>query len=236
MKITLLTGKTFEVENGTDLPIKAVCTSRCRRLSLRIDQKERRAVLNMPPRCSVARALQFVAKNRAWVEAHLLVLPERRRFAAGDEILLFGEKFVIRHCPALKSGVVAADEELKVSGEEAFLPRRVRDFIRRLAAKKLAEMTRAKAEMLGRKAGRITIKDTKSRWGSCSTLNNINYNWRIALAPAMAIDYLVAHETAHLVHRDHAPAFWNCVGKLSPFAEEGRAWLKKNGALLYAYE
>jgi len=74
----------------------------------------------------------------------------------------------------------------------------------------------------GAGVNRVTIKDTKSRWGSCSSLNNINYNWRIALAPMNAIDYLIAHETAHLRHRDHSKAFWNCVKTLCPFAESGR--------------
>ena len=123
-----------------------------------------------------------------------------------------------------------------MSGEAAFLPRRVRDFIRREAAGRLLELSRQKAALIGCRVNRVTIKDTKSRWGSCSSLNNINYNWRIALAPMNAIDYLIAHETAHLRHRDHSKAFWNCVKTLCPFAESGRRWLKQNGGLLYAYE
>ena len=161
MKITLLTGKTFEIERAAGLPLKVVSPPRCRRLALRSDPKERQA---------------------------------------------------------------------------AFLPRRVRDFIRREAAGRLLELSRQKAALIGCRVNRVTIKDTKSRWGSCSSLNNINYNWRIALAPMNAIDYLIAHETAHLRHRDHSKAFWNCVKTLCPFAESGRRWLKQNGGLLYAYE
>ena len=213
MKITLLTGKTFEIERAAGLPLKVVSPPRCRRLALRIDPKERQAVLNLPPSCPVGRALKFVEENRGWIEAHLLAVPESRPFADGAEISLFGEKVTIRHCPDLKGGVFVENGELKV-----------------------LSLIRQKAALIGCRVNRVTIKDTKSRWGSCSSLNNINYNWRIALAPMNAIDYLIAHETAHLRHRDHSKAFWNCVKTLCPFAESGRRWLKQNGGLLYAYE
>ncbi len=236
MKITLLTGKTFDIEQAAGLPLKVVSPPRCRRLALRIDAKERIAVLNLPPRCSAKRALQFVEDNRGWIEAHLLTVPESRQFADGDEISLFGEKIRIRHCPDLKSGVRLENQELKVSGNAAFLPRRVRDFIRSETQSRMLELSRQKAALIGCRVNRVIIKDTKSRWGSCSTLNNINYNWRIALAPTAAIDYLAAHEVAHLKFRDHSPDFWNCVKSLSATAESGRLWLKQNGRLLYAYE
>ncbi len=236
MKITLLTGKTFEIEEKSGLPLKVVQSSRCRRLSLRIDQKEKKAILNLPPLCTVRRALQFVEANRSWIEKHLAEIPASRRFADGEEICLLGRPTMIRHCPDLKSGAVLEDDVLKVSGEAAFLPRRVKDFIRRQAQVYLLELSRQKAALIGCRVNRVTIKDTKSRWGSCSTLNNINYNWRIALAPAEVIDYLAAHEVAHLKHRDHSRAFWTCVKNLSCCAESGRRWLKLNSRLLYAYE
>ena len=168
MKITLLTGKTFEIERAAGLPLKVVSPPRCRRLALRIDPKERQAVLNLPPSCPVGRALKFVEENRGWIEAHLLAVPESRPFADGAEISLFGEKVTIRHCPDLKGGVFVENGELKVSGEAAFLPRRVRDFIRREAAGRLLELSRQKAALIGCRVNRVTIKDTKSRWGSCS--------------------------------------------------------------------
>ena len=99
MKITLLTGKTFEIERAAGLPLKVVSPPRCRRLALRIDPKERQAVLNLPPSWPGGRALKFVEENRGWIEAHLLAVPESRPFADGAEISLFGEKVTIRHCP-----------------------------------------------------------------------------------------------------------------------------------------
>ena len=236
MKITLLTGKIFKIENSTDLPLKAISSSRYRRLSLRIDQKEHKAIVNIPPNCSINRVLDFIEKNRCWIETHLLLLPEIRNFAEGDKISFFGEPLIIRHYPYLKSGVICENGELKVSGDKTFLSRRVRDFIYRQTQKKMTLISQQKAQKIDCKINKVTIKDTKSRWGSCSTLNNINYNWRIALAPVEVIDYLAAHEVAHLKHLDHSHEFWNCLNNLTPFAHTGRRWLQKNGRLLYAYK
>lgn len=237
MKITLLTGKIFEIEKSfPDLPLKVTKPPRCRRLSLRIDAKERSVVLSLPPLCSVKRAVNFVNENRAWIEAHLLSIPVTRKFTDGDVITIFGKTLTIKHCPDRKCGVTLEDDCIKVSGAIEFLPRRVRDFIKKESLQKLTQMSREKAAQIGCCVKKVTIKDTKSRWGSCSTLGNINYNWRIALAPEEAIDYLAAHEVSHLKHPDHSRAFWECVKSLSPYAESGRRWLKQNGNLLYAYD
>ena len=92
------------------------------------------------------------------------------------------------------------------------------------------------AEKIGCQVKNVAIKDTKSRWGSCSTLDNINYNWRIALAPEFVISYLIAHEVSHLRHQDHSKEFWQCVKSLFPRCGEGRLWLKQHGKDLYLYE
>ena len=236
MKITLLTGKIFEIEKFFDFPLKVIEPSQCRRLTLRIDGKEKKAVLSLPPRCSSKRAIKFVEENRAWIEAHLLTVPESKKFSDGDSVTLFGQKMRIKHSPELKCGVRAENNVIFVSGSQEFLPRRVRDFIKKESLKKLTEMSKDKASQIGCEVKKVTVKDTKSRWGSCSTLGNINYNWRIAFAPMEVADYLVAHEVSHLRHLNHSPEFWNCVKSLCPLSEESRNWLKKNGNLLYTYD
>ncbi len=237
MKITLLTGKTFEIEKEfADLPLKVVKSTRCRRLLLRIDAKERCAVLSIPPQISSKRAIKFIEENRAWIEAHLLAVPVGRKFTNGDIINLFGQTYQIKHCPEQRGGVVLEEGYIQVSGEAEFLSRRVRDFIKKESLQKLTEISQEKAQKIGCRVKKVTMKDTKSRWGSCSTLGNINYNWRIAMAPKEAIDYLVAHEVAHLRHPDHSCDFWKCVNALTPYAESGRRWLKQNGNLLFAYD
>lgn len=235
MKITLLTGKTFDIAREAGMELKVVCSERAKRLGLRIDAKNRVPVLTVPRFCSRKQALDFVNSQKTWIEEHLRKLPEQKRFADGDEICLAGRKLTIRHCPELREGVSIEDGVLKVCGGRDFLPRRVRDFIKEQAYNLLSGLSAQKAAQIGCRINRIVIKDTKSRWGSCSSLNNINYSWRIMLAPPVVIDYLTAHEVSHLKHHDHSESFWRCVDALAEDAAFGRSWLKKNGAELNRY-
>ena len=235
MKITLLTGKTFDIAREAGIELEVVCSARAKRLGLRIDAKKRIPVLTVPRFCSRRQALDFVNAQKTWIENHLQQLPEQKLFADGDVIVLAGQELVIRHCPDMRSGTVAENGVLKVSGGKNFLSRRVRDFIKVQAYDCLSELSYQKAQKINCKVNRIVIKDTKSRWGSCSSLNNINYNWRIMLAPVKVIDYLVAHEVAHLKYHDHSDNFWRCVAELAEDAVYGRGWLKKNGAELNRY-
>lgn len=235
MKITLLTGKTFDIAREAGIELKVVCSGRAKRLGLRIDSKKRIPVLTVPRFCSRRQALDFINSQKPWIEEHLQKLPEQKQFADGDEIVLYGQKLVIRHCPEMRAGAAVEEGFLKVSGDISFLPRRVRDYIKKQAYDRLSELSAQKALQIECKINRIVIKDTKSRWGSCSSLNNINYSWRIMLAPLKVIDYLAAHEVAHLKHHDHSENFWRCVEFLAEDAAFGRSWLKKNGAELNRY-
>ena len=122
-----------------------------------------------------------------------------------------------------------------VGGDECFLHRRVIDFAKKYAYKVLNEKTYATVKKLDCKVHKVTLKDTKSRWGSCSNKNNINYNWRVIFAPEYVIDYLVCHEVSHLRYQNHSSDFWQCVKDLCPCYEEGRRWLKSKGKELFKY-
>lgn len=235
MKITLLTGKMFDLNDELDFELKIVFSAKAKRLGLRIDSKNRIPVLTVPKRCGKQQALAFVKSQKKWIDEHLAKLPLQKFFSDGDKISIGGKEFLIRHCPEQYFGVQVEGENLLVSGEKDFLSRRVKDFIKKQAQKVLWEMSEAKAALIEKKVNRVVIKDTKSRWGSCSSLGNINYSWRIMLAPDFVIDYLVAHETAHLKHQDHSPAFWQCVDVLAKNAADGRKWLKENGSKLNVY-
>lgn len=235
MKITLLTGKTFDIAKEVGFELKVINSSRAKRLGLRIDAKNRIPVLTVPKLCSRRQAVEFVKAQKKWIDEHLDKLPQQRQFSDGDKICIGGRELVIRHCQALRSGVREENGELLVSGEQTFLSRRVRDYIKIKAQSFLYELSVKKAAQIGCKVNRVVIKDTKSRWGSCSTLCNINYSWRIMLAPMVVIDYLVAHETAHLLHHNHSQSFWSCVDVLAEDAKFGQNWLKKNAAVLNRY-
>ena len=235
MKITLLTGKTFDLENSFAFPLVVVKSTRCRRMNLRIDGKKRTAVLTLPPRVSFKKAYDFVKGHETWAEEHLAKLPKTQEFKDGQTFTLFARPLKICHRPETLRAAEEKDGILYIGGDAAFLHRRVKDYITREAKKEFLRRSRELAEKIGCQVKSVAIKDTSSRWGSCSTLNNINYNWRIALAPACVIDYLVAHEVSHLKHRDHSREFWRCVKELYSGAALGKSWLKIHGSELYLY-
>lgn len=236
MKITLLTGKTYDIEAAVGFPLKVVKSARAKRLTLRIDQQERQPVLTLPARCSTKRAVEFVLSYKDWIEQALNKLPETQKFTNGTQISFFGRQLTICHAPEKRCGVREENGRLFVSGREEFLHRRVKDYLKKQAQTELWALSKEQADKLNCPLKDVTIKDTKSRWGSCSSLHNINYNWRISLAPQHVIAYLVAHEVSHLKYQDHSGAFWKCVAELYPQAEEGKHWLRQHGKDLYLYE
>ena len=236
MKITLLTGKTFDISEAVGMDIKVITSRMGRKLSLHIDSKERRPVLSVPRFCSRKQAIKFVNENMDWIINNLGRLPAVQYFADGEKILLFGEEVTLKHCPNERGGAWRDGAFLCVSGGAEFFHRRVKDYIKAEAQKIFYERSRQLAQKIDHVLKGVSIKDTKSRWGSCSSLNHINYNWRIALAPREVFEYLTAHEVAHLAHQDHSAAFWQCVADLEPNWREGHDWLKKHGKKLYAYQ
>ena len=182
------------------------------------------------------KAVAFAKEHQDWIERSLARLPQTKKFEDREQISLFGQTVTIRHNSKLRKGTFLEDNVLNVSGEAEFLHRRVKDYIKEQAKNEFYKRSKLLAEKLGCSLHDVTIKDTKSRWGSCSSMHNINYSWRIALAPENVINYLMAHEVAHLKHQDHSRAFWRCVRELYPEAETGKVWLRLHSKELYLYE
>lgn len=235
MKITLLTGKTFDIRQALNMDIKIIKSKKAKRLTLRIDAKERMPVLTVPYRCSSKKAIDFVEEHNQWIKECLAKIPCPKCFEDGEKISLFGKTYTIQHVPQARRGVYIENDIIYVSGAKEFLHRRLCDYIKKAAQKEFSHKSRQLAKKIGCTIKSVCIKDTKSRWGSCSSLNNINYNWRIALAPDFVIDYLLAHEVSHLLHQDHSRSFWQCVKNLHPRCSEGKLWLKNHGKELYQY-
>lgn len=237
MKITLLSGRIFEIKADLGFDLKVVYSGRSRRLTLRIDKKDRMAVLTIPRYCSRKKAVSFVESHQDWVLDNLKKIPELKNFQNHDKISLFGREYTIEH--SLVRGNTKLDKKnhiLYVSGGIEFLHRRVKDFIKKMALEEFMRRSQETADKIGKTVHNVCIKDTKSRWASCSTLNNINYSWRLALAPEFVIRYIVAHEVSHLKHQDHSAYFWALVEFLEEDMQKGREWLTENGHLLYMYK
>ncbi|KQO49985.1 MULTISPECIES: SprT family zinc-dependent metalloprotease [unclassified Methylobacterium] len=210
-----------------------------RRLTLRVSSATGEVVMTLPARTSLAVARTFAVSHGGWIAMRLAKVPDRVAFEAGAELPLRGVPHRILH-RSERSGVTLVTEAengpaLSVACEAPHLPRRVRDFLEREVRKDLARSVSHYTEKLGQGPKRITVRDTRSRWGSCTARGELNFSWRLILAPPLVLDYLVAHEMAHLREMNHSSRFWSLVGSLCPHVEEAERWLKRNGASLHRY-
>jgi predicted metal-dependent hydrolase len=163
-------------------------------------------------------------------------LPARRPFLDGAEVPLFGVTHRIRHRPDARGTVWLEGREIHVAGRAEYLPRRLRDWLTAELRRRLVPLVHAKAERVQRPVKKIGLRDGRSRWGSCGPNGSLSFSWRLVFAPPEVLDYLVAHEVAHLVHMNHGARFWAqaralCDGAMEP----PQAWLKANGEMLLQY-
>jgi predicted metal-dependent hydrolase len=209
---------------------------RARRIALRVDAAERKVELVLPPGVPTSHGLRFLASKQSWIAARLAALPQPVPFAEGLIVPVLGIPHRIRReDDAAAPPVAIRDGEIRVRGDPAHVERRVRDHLMAMARSEFARRARHLAARIGRKLVRVSVRDTKSRWGSCSGQGNLSFSWRLIMAPDPVIDYVVAHEVAHLAEMNHGPRFWRLVERLSPGSATPRAWLKQHRALLLSY-
>ncbi|MGL4289755.1 MAG: M48 family metallopeptidase [Phreatobacter sp.] len=209
--------------------------AQARRFTLRVRAASRDAVLTMPPRARFSDASDFAERHGGWIAARLNRIPDALDFTPGAVVPLRGVAHEVVHRVDRRGTVWVENGEIHVAGDQAFVARRVQDYLKREAKKDLEVATRRYAEALGVKVTRITMRDQSSRWGSCSSTGAINYSWRLILAPPFVLDYLAAHEVAHLREMNHSARFWRIVKDLCPGLEAAKAWLRANGAHLHRY-
>ena len=211
-----------------------------RRYTLRIQAATREVVLTMPTRGSVREAQGFAQRHGAWIAARLHRLPLATPFRDGEIIPLRGEPHRIVHRRGARGTVSVAVGEggeklLCVSGDAPHVERRVRDFLKRQAKSDLEAASRRAAQVLRVAIKRVSVRDQSSRWGSCSTTGVLSYSWRLILAPPDVLEYLAAHEVAHLVEMNHSRRFWQVVDRLCPHVAKSKTWLSSHGADLHRY-
>jgi predicted metal-dependent hydrolase len=211
-----------------------------RRYTLRIDAVSREVVLTIPPRGSVKEAREFAQKHGGWIAARLKRLPEAAPFAHGTEVPLRGVPHRIAHRRGTRGTVWTESDQdgnrlLCVAGEAPHVDRRIGDFLKREARTALDAAARRYAAQLDVPIKRISVRDQSSRWGSCSNTGVLSFSWRLILAPPFVLDYLAAHEVAHLHELNHSPRFWRLVAKLDPNAARAKTWLDVHGADLHRY-
>jgi predicted metal-dependent hydrolase len=217
-------------------PVTIRVSPRAHRLSLRVDAVKRGVELVLPRRYSPEAALGFVASHQGWIAARIAAMPPPRYLGEGASVPVFGVPHRVRRELDLAAPPVhIADGEIRVKGDAIHLPRRVRDHLTALAKRDFAARAHAAAARIGKSVTRVGVRDPKSRWGSCSSRGALSFSWRLVFAPEAVIDYVVAHEVAHLVEMNHGPRFWRLVRTLVSDVDKSRAWLRRHRLELLAY-
>ncbi len=206
--------------------------ARARRVSLRVNPSDGVIVVTLPPRASRRAGMALLMGHMDWVARRIAALPLAVALTDGAEVPIGGIPHRIRHHPGHRGGAWLEAGELHVTGLPEFLPRRVTDFLRAEAGRRLSVLARAKAGQAGVTPSRISIKDTTSRWGSCAPDRTLAFSWRLVMAPEFVQDYVAAHEVAHLRHMHHGPAFWALVAALTAHTPRAMAWLRHEGPRL----
>jgi predicted metal-dependent hydrolase len=207
-------------------------SARARRVSLRIDPRDGAVVVTLPPRAGRTAGMSLLMSHADWVCERLAALPGAIPFVDGALVPLHGTPRRVRHRPGARGTAWLEDEEIVVAGDPAFLARRLTDFFRAEARRSLVELVTAKALAAGVAPRRVTVKDTRSRWGSCAANRNLAFSWRLVMAPSYVQDYVAAHEVAHLRHMNHGPRFWALVSQLTAHTEAAMTWLRVHGPKL----
>jgi predicted metal-dependent hydrolase len=223
-------------------PIEVRRHPAARRLTLRVSKTKRAVIVTVPAECRMEEAGRFLKSNLDWVRERLGRVPEPVPFADGARIPLRGTLHHVAFGGAARSRgvvcVVPSDRglpRLHVSGRFEHGPRRLRDWLCEQARSDLDACVALHSRKLGVRAKSISVRDQTSRWGSCTADGLLSFSWRLVLAPAHVLDYVAAHEVAHLLEMNHGPRFWKHVARCMPTLDDAKRWLRNYGPDLHRY-
>ncbi|MDR5651725.1 M48 family metallopeptidase [Ruixingdingia sedimenti] len=210
-------------------------SARARRISLRVSSLDGRVTLTLPARARESEGMAFLRDRADWIRAALARVPPPRAPGPGGILPIEGRGVPVLAGPA-RGPVRVTPEGLVVPGDPALAGPRIAAFLKALARGRLASACDRHAAALGRPYSRLVLRDTRSRWGSCTTAGVLMFNWRLVMAPPEVLDYVAAHEVAHLAEMNHSPAFWAVVARLMPQHAAPRAWLRAEGNALHGWQ
>ncbi len=211
---------------------------RARRLSLRLDTQDRKIHLIVPKRASLKAAYQFAFQNRNWINEKLQTLPDIVPFHDGEVLPVLNRKLrlTIDHDEKYRVTKVSIDEDRLLVRTSLDNPSpRITRFLKKMAEAEFKVIADEKAARIGKKVTVLTLRDMKSRWGSCSKDGRMSLNWRLIFAPFETYDYVIAHEVAHLTHANHGRHFWKLCEELSTDFSTGSGWIDRNSSELMKF-
>jgi predicted metal-dependent hydrolase len=209
--------------------------AQARRFILRVPSTGCEAVLTLPRNATRGAAIEFVRAHEAWLREKLAARGARILAAPGTDLPFLGGMLRIETAGAA-GRLAARDGILHIPGRIESVPGKVKGFLCEAARQQLAARVLHHAARLGRRPGRITLRDPRARWGSCTCQGDLMFSWRLVMAPAEVLDYVAAHEVAHLAEMNHSARFWSLVADLDPEYQAARHWLRLNGAGLHRYD
>lgn len=207
---------------------------RARRFTLRLGEPGQGAILTLPPGVPRSEARMFLLRQSGWLETALSRRPDLVRMEEGAEIPVDGVPLTLRLMDGPRRPPVIDGETLRLSGPHPAGPR-IAAWLKTRARDRMVPAVHRYAGMLGRRVSGVSLKDTRTRWGSCSSNARVNLSWRLAMAPPEVQEYLTAHEAAHLVEMNHSERYWAVLARLMPDYQAPRAWLRREGRGLHAY-
>jgi hypothetical protein len=218
-----------------DPPVEVVLrrSARAKRYSLRVSRSDGRVSLSLPLWAPESEALEFLRDREGWLRRHLDRAPEMRAARIGAVVPVLGQG----HMVVAGTGRTARIEEGTITvppGAREGV--RIKALLKTRAHAELAAAVARHAERLGRVPGRLSLRDPRTRWGSCSSKGDLMFSWRLVMAPHPVLDYVAAHEVAHLAEMNHSDRFWAVCARLCPDYDTHRRWLKREGAALLAWD
>jgi predicted metal-dependent hydrolase len=208
-------------------------SARAQRISLRVVPGKGCFDLVVPQGVTLEKAIEFAQSKVNWLVHRCEATTKKQPFAKGVLIQFRGHGVIIETTQQALRRVELTQNKLIVWDIRSNIDELVSDWLKHQAKQRFLELAKEKAATIGKSFKNIKIRDTKTRWGSCSVRGNLNFSWRLIMAPDFVTDYIAAHEVAHLAHMNHSPDFWDTVAQLSPNTKQAKDWLREYGASLH---
>lgn len=227
--------RSLALPSGRVITLNLRRSARARHILIRIDESNGGVELVLPRRAALRDGLAFAHARADWIEARLEGLPPAIPFRHGTVLPLLGEPLTLTRPVNGAKRTRRVGGDLLVPGDDGIFAERVRRWLIAEARREIGERAECLARRVERPIRRLSIRDPATRWGSCSAAGGLSFSWRLILAPPAVLNYVVAHEIAHLRELNHSARFWSEVAGLVGESKAERAWLRRNGTRLRRY-
>ncbi len=225
----------LRLPDGGEVDVMVRRSKRARWILLQVGNLDGAVELVLPEDANIGDGWDFARSRVDWVQRRLRRVLDPIPFVDGAVVPLLGQPIHIRQIDAKRAPTRRHGDELLVAGDPAKLANRVIRWMRDQAAHEIKWRVEEKSVQLGYPVNRVTIRDQKTRWGSCSDDRNLNFSWRLVMTPEPVLDYVVSHEVAHLAEMNHGLQFWAHVETLCPDSKPSRSWLRRHAMELHRY-